>query len=286
MRRTPTLGTLTCSLLMFVTAAAPAAAEFQCAPLGTTVALPEGDPFFANEVAAWSETTKSRYLEGGGNCLYVSVPGYEGAYKPLAAEVILLDPSAHQLAAWSLSACRTNGATDAAMSNCLKALRSHVIGQNGAQFPVVGSVVESYCNSSPDYPNGCDSLEAKDKGRQPRNTCFRDGVAVDYKPAQAIRWDAQSYPKETFDALFDVAKSDANLDRAYNLARVAGAVREEWTSWQTHRGKPDMPEGGGTVAGHGWRTVSAAVHKAACRGISNELFDAVVYANRKVWTGR
>jgi len=209
-----------------------------------------------------------------------------GAYEPLAAEVILLDPSAHQLAAWSVSACRTNGATDAAMSNCLKALRSHVVGQNGAEFPVVGSVVESYCNSSPDYPNGCDNLEAKDKGRQPRNTWFRDGVAVDYKPAQVIRWDAQAYPKETFDAVFDVAKSDANLDSAYSLARVAGAVREQWTSWQTHRGKPQMPEGGGTVAGHGWRTVSAIVHKAACKGISNELFDAVVYANRKKWTGR
>lgn len=301
MRCTPIFGTLAYALLTVV-AAAPAAAEFQCAPLGMTVALPEGDHFFSDEVAAWSKITKSRYLEGSGNCLDASVAGYEdfptkrcrysavdagaGAYEPLAAEVILLNPSAHQLAAWSVSACRTNGATDAAMSNCLKALRSHVVVQNGAQFPVVGSVVESYCNSSGEYPNGCNSLSAKDKGRQPRNTWFRDGVAVDYKPAQAVRWDPQVYPKETFDAVFDVAKSDASLDTTYNLARVAGAVREQWTSWQIHRDKADMPERGGTVAGHGWRRVSAAVHKAACRGISNELFNAVVYANRKEWIGR
>ena len=152
---------------------AGALAEFQCAPNGASSALPEADPFFSQEVATWSATTKRRPTEGNGDCPNVTVPGYEGfptkrcsyadadagkgIFPALNAEVTVLNPSSRQLAAWSVHACRTNGATDAMMPKYLKELRDKVIRSNGAQFPVVGSVVESYCASSGQYRD-CPSL--------------------------------------------------------------------------------------------------------------------------------
>lgn len=54
-----------------------ALAEFLCAPKDTRPTLPETDPFFSQEVAAWSTTTKGRPTEGNGDCPDVTVPGYE-----------------------------------------------------------------------------------------------------------------------------------------------------------------------------------------------------------------
>jgi len=209
------------------------------------------------------------------------------AYPPLQAQVILLNPSAQQLSSWSIHACRTNGATDDQMAKCLQKLRDFVVGQNGAQFPVAGSVVESRCNSSPDYPSGCHTLSPNDKGRQPRNTWFRNGVSIDYQTDYPVRWDATAYSPEAFDRVFDVANSDAHVNHTFNHARVSGAVRQDWIDWRRHIEKPMIPEGATEterdVNTSGWQGVSREVHKAACKSDSNELFDAIVFANRKRW---
>jgi len=280
-----------------------ALAEIQCAPQGASVQYPTTDKFYLDETASWTRVTKARYLEGAGAsaCTDVTVSGYEGyptkkcsyqsvdagadAYPTLPAQVILLNPSAQQLSSWSIHACRTNGATDAQMAKCLQKLRDYVVVQNGAQFPVAGSVVESYCNSSPSYPNGCRKLSPSDKGRQPRNTWFRNGVSIDYKADYPVRWDAKAYPSETFDAIFDVVKSDAHVNNTFKNARVSGAIRQNWIDWRKHIAKPMMPEGmtEKDIKTSGWQSVSREVHKAACKSDSNELFDALVFANRKAW---
>lgn len=283
--------------VLSVGATVSASAEYQCAPTGANPQLATGDQFFSSEVEAWSKYTKSRPLEGDPAvpCPDVTVPGYEGfptkrcSYSdadagPIAlhAEAIVLNPSARQLASWSVSACRTNGASDAAMPKCLKKLRGQVLNNDTAQFPVVGSVVESYCNSGSHGP--CDKLEKSSHWRLARHTWFRDGVAVYYSKAQGAVWEDTPYGKATFDAVLDVSRSDANISSTRNVARIGGAIRAQWSAWRHHIGKPEMPDGQqGSTEGNGWRTVTAAVHKAACKGASNELFDAVVFSN-PAWT--
>jgi hypothetical protein len=258
-------------------------AEFQCAPTGSTSSLPTNDPLFAQEVLAWSSAIAHRdQMEG---CTDIAVPGYEGfptkrcSYQtadlgkdPLRAEVIVLNPSFRQLAAWSIHACRLNSAKESVLLGCLANLRNTIIPSNGAKFPVAGSVIESRCHWQSQLE--CSTVQA----REPTNTWFRDGVAVDYFDAQGIHWYPQSYSKATFDAVFDVSKSDKNLHNTFKYARVAAAVREDWIEWRKHLGKPQMLNGTkGTVEDHGWRIVAADVHRAACTGASNELFDAVVW---------
>jgi hypothetical protein len=284
-----------------------ARAEMQCAPKGASVQHPTTDKFYSADIASWRGVTKARYLEGESDnaCTDVTVSGYEsyptkkclyqsadagsGTYPALESQVILLDPSAEQLSSWSIHACRTNGATDAHMAKCLQKLRNFVVGQNSAQFPVAGSVVESYCNSSPNYRNGCGELAPADKGRQPRNTWFRDGIAVDYNKTNAfdVRWDAKAYLSETFVLVFDVDKSDLQIRKTYKYARVAGAIREDWESWRKHIQEPVVPQGviDKEMNGSGWRSIARKVHRDACKSDTNELFDAVVFANRKSWIG-
>jgi len=293
MRSPLTFVTLTSTLLMTFFSTVTVHAEFQCSPVPTIPASLVGDRFFPSTVATWVTVTKSRYTEG--ECSDVKVPGYDNfptkrclyanadagaaTFASLQAEVIVLNPSSQQLAIWSINACRVNGATDAQIPKCLRELRNYIVANNGAQFPIVGSVVESYCNSSTLYGT-CNSLAETNKWRRPRNTWFRDGIAIDYVAMQGLKWDDTIYPKSAFDAVFNVSFSDVNIKNTYSSARLAGASREQWTAWRKHIGKPDMPDGGtGSVYGAGWRIVAAAVHKAACRGGQNELFDAVVFAN-------
>jgi hypothetical protein len=89
-----------------------ALAEFQCSPTGSTSSLPTNDPLFRQEVDSWSTIIKGREIEK--NCSDVAVAGYEGfptkrctyqdsdagkgVFPPLRAEIIVLNPSARQLA--------------------------------------------------------------------------------------------------------------------------------------------------------------------------------------------
>ncbi|UIJ83149.1 hypothetical protein [Rhizobium leguminosarum] len=280
----------------------PAAAELQCAPGNVVIAYPDQDPFFASEKKAWTAITSSRNLEGTeDSCSDIAIPGYESyptkrchysevddggkAFAPLSAQVILLDPSAQQLASWSVRACRDVGADDIQMPNCLAKLRPHIINANGAQFPVAGSVVESRCNSSRAYPNGCKGLADEDKARQPRNTWFRNGVSIDYLDSFDVHWDEKTYSAEIFEAVFDVNASDKFLNNTFISARIANAERQDWIDWRNHVGKPLMLPGITEVSvdDGGWQSISREVHKAACKSNTNELFNAVVYSHRHLW---
>lgn len=273
--------------------------ELQCSPEGVVVNFPTTDEYFSAEVSAWFKTTKGRYL----HCQDIKVADYDGYptkrcryslldagtepnFTPLRAEVVWLNPSAKQLASWSINACRINGAAGLSMKRCLSSLMNFVILNNSATFPVAGSVVESYCNSSQDkFPKGCKVLEPTDRGRAPRNTWFRDGISVDYQGRFAVRWDETAYAPAVFDRVFNVSNSDIYLSSTKKFSRPANATREQWKQWRDHVGKTLMPEGtpDRAVEGKGWQSVSREVLKAACKDTSNELFNAVVYANRSSW---
>lgn len=272
-----------------------AAAEFQCSPAATKVKFPKDNLYYAEEVKHWAQRIRSRYLEGNGDCDDVAVPGYkgfptkrcryksadagEGHFERLSAEVILLNPSSKQLAAWSVSACSINNTPQAAMAKCLSKLRDHVIGSNGAQFPVVGSVVESPCSRGKERPS-CKGLEKDDRSRRPTHTWFRDGLSIDYLDGFQVHWDETAYPPEKFDVVLDVSKSDASLQQPFFIGRLGGIDRKQWIEWRDHRGVSKMAKGSdGATDGHAWRTVLAAVHKAACTSNSNELFNAAVFAH-------
>lgn len=286
-------------------AARPAAAEFACAPAGAASAYPTSDPNWPAEVAAWSKITANRYLEGGKDackdasvigyagfptklCRYASADAGAGSFAMLSAQVVLLDPSAVQLAAWSINACRAEGAVGASMLKCLAALRGWVVSQNGAQFAILGSAVESRCNSSPsNYPQGCSALAPADPGRRPRHIWFRDGVSVDYRSAAGVHWDSTAYGDGVFARMLDPAQSDPWLNTTYVYARVAGATRDEWRAWRKLQGLPPVPAGmtETDLEAGGWRTISRDAHKAACQGAEHALFNARVHAMRKTWIG-
>lgn len=285
-------------LLLALSAGAPARAEFSCEPEGAPARIEsEGDTFFEQAQSAWRTVTQSRYTEGNGTCPTVSVPGYEGFptrrcgyssadagqghFPALAAQVIVLNPSARQLASWSIHACRSNGADDSAMTRCLNKVRDAVVGSNGAQYIVAGSVVESFCNSSGNVPP-CETLAANDHNRAPRNTLFRDGVSIGYRTL--AHWTAEALSADVYARMFDVAASDADIEAWYRVSRISTAERPDWIAWREHIGKSVVPDGvdetGFDLEKAGWGLVSREVHKSACRGMGNALLDSVVFVRK------
>jgi len=99
----------------------------------------------------FEEKINARYMEK--NCEPIQYPGWEGfpllkcRYEvkdssgvPKAAEVILLNPSPHQLARWVVFTClEVKGSADAEYTDRLS---RHILQQSGAQFPVAGIVYE------------------------------------------------------------------------------------------------------------------------------------------------
>lgn len=275
-----------------------ASAELACNPTGTNqIYSTESDNYFKESEAQWLKLTHNRGIESNSTngCPQVEVIGYEGFptvqcnysdadagsmdnVKPLAAKVILLNPSAKQLASWSIRACRVNGKDDSEMLSCIKNLYNFILKANGAQFPVVGSVVESFCNSggAPKCNNPADRL--------PRNTMFRDGVGVDY--TWGSTWTPEPHTDQLYSKLFDVAWSDSKLRSVFYYSRISNALREDWQRWRRHinmSAKPDEFEGNTfAIDKKDWRSVSALVHKKACAGEENELFNAVIFTN--AWT--
>jgi hypothetical protein len=128
----------------------------------------------AEELAArWEQKlAASRYMARGEGRV-VSVPGWEGfetrrhTYSVKdkdgtvkTADVVMLNPSAGQIARWIVSAVvEVKGAYDAAAGD---AFFRHVIGQSGGQFPVGGIVYEDILPADGAY----------------EIFCFRDGVTV------------------------------------------------------------------------------------------------------------
>jgi len=275
-------------------------AEFSCEPKEISFPI-VNDSFFKKEKISWQAITNNRYIEGGSNnCLLTVVVGYEGYpvykcdyesvdagsgyFKPVSASVLILNPSAKQLAAWAIHACRVNGATDDKMLSCLISLRKHVANSNGAQFPIAGSVIESICNSSTStgsckkHPKTNYEISAL----EPRNTIFRDGVAIYIE--EITKWVVgQSLSKNIYSSLFDIPKSDIKITHWASMSRISGADRNDWIKWRDHINKPyNLVENGESfdLDRKGWQTISREVHKAACLSDSNELFDALVYSRQ------
>jgi hypothetical protein len=284
--------------LLVVLMPAQSHAELNCNPNGDGQPFStENDKFFKDSVSNWATITNRRDIEGSSKdaCIDFRIEGYEGfptkkctykaadagdPTKPLSAQVVVLNPSARQLASWSVHACRLGGASDAMMQNCLSQIFEHVKGQNGAQFPVVGSIVESECNSSKKY-SGCHCLKDGHPALAPRNTLFRDGVSISYQ--SLAHWDPDEIPNSTYEAMFDTKISDQDIpnDEWYTESRVSGAEREDWMKWRSSSGKLAVPDGidprNFDLNGRGWGDVSRIVHQTACKSEGNELFDALVF---------
>lgn len=276
----------------------PVHAELNCFPKGKSEANLHyrNDPNFKDAKQRWQAVTKHRYIEGEpGSCTPVTVPGYEGFpteqcsyesadhgegyYPRIHAKVIVLDPSAAQLADWSIHACDVNGASASRVTGCVTKLVEAVSKANGAQYPVVGSVVESICASSGD--GECKGSNAA-PGSKPRNSLSRDGVSVWYK--SITKWRLDDIPDDVYAKLFDVKTSDADFfsESWRTYSRVSGATREIWKAWRRAHGAsfvPDnVPAKDFDIDHAGWGTVSRVTHQSACNAGSNELFDAIVFS--------
>lgn len=272
-----------------------------CAPVGSLAVKSKylKDSFFEKARLRWASILQGSYLKGTKPCkTLTNVKGYEGFpviecsyssngrsvrvendWPPLRARVRLLQPSAKQLALWTVRACRINGQTDATMEACVDRVVDHVKSQNGAQFPVSGLVVEQHCDSSPKVKCAADAPPNAIE-RRPRNTPFRDGVSVD--TAVMTTWTFESADTQTMNALLserDVVKE------VYRFARIAGIEREDWTNWRTFKKRPVIlpPDADGSfdLPKKGWLRVSREAHKAACRSDAHELIDALVYMQAK-----
>lgn len=278
-------------------------AEFTCTPQNEDIKYrTENDKYFKTETKKWREITRDRYLEGDGkkSCELFPIANYEGfpvykcSYKsadegtkyfdPIEAKVLILNPSAKQLASWSIHACRINGSTDFDMPECLQHIRSFIIDSNGAQFPIAGSVVESICNSSElNGPCKKKSLIQHDiQNLVPRNTLFKDGVAIHI--VKISEWEKNKpISDDTYKKLFDVTSYDNDITFWGEYSRVSGATRWDWKKWRQHINKPIALEGYDSsefnIKYKGWQIISREVHKSACMSEANELFDAIVYSH-------
>jgi hypothetical protein len=270
----------------------PALAELSCEPPGTAAQMQlktQSDPFFERARQEWAKVTRNRYVEG--NCSDISIPGYEGfptkecSYQnagegdkkaPLSAKVVVLNPSAAQLASWAIHACRSNGAPDSKMPGCLKTIVDYVSNQNGTQFPVVGSVVESKC----DYLGTSCNGPITSPERAPVNTLFRDGVSISYR--SVAHWTPTPIDDETYTRMFDTVASDKDITDWYKYSRISGAERKDWEHWRMFQGLPIVPAGVDAptfdLKTSGWGKVSRSIHQAACKSELNELFDALVFS--------
>lgn len=279
----PALSRVVAPLVALIFGFACAAAygkDYSCAPQGAWPPASKHlkDKFYEVARSKWATVVSSRYLEGTNACeVLTDVKGYEtfpviecsyssnGRSAPgwtaLNARVRLLQPSSAQLALWTVRACRVNGKTDATMKSCIIEVVNHIKGQNGAQFPIAGTVVEQHCDSSPTVKCAPDA-KPKAIERRPRNAPFRDGVAVETQTQSD--WSFESLDTKIFDSLF--AEGDNAVIRPFDVARVAA-----------------LPDGRPIDAeGKGWLLISREVHKAACRSDAHELIDALVYQKKTI----
>lgn len=158
---------------------------------------------------------KARYLEAGPG-VEVSVPKWQGfptrrhTYsvtdkdgRRKSADVILLDPSAQQIARWIVSALiEVEGKYQPDRG---RALFTHIIGQSGGQFPVAGVVYEDILPA-----DGVNEI-----------FCFRDGVTV------AV----EGVPHRGTEPLTpdQIQQSIAGeVKRVYTFGRIASTSPQQW----------------------------------------------------------
>lgn len=273
-----------CAALVSQNAAA-AAFELSCNPPGTPVPA-SSDTKFDYALKLWRGKLKQiRYLEGTDPSKCTSVPDQDGYLgypvvectytsnggghsKALTAKVRLLEPSAQQLALWSVHACRANHVIEARMETCLGQLIDEVWLANNATFPVAGIVIERCADSG----SGCGA-----DADRPRNVPFQDGVTVNTELKQVgatkdHRWSFVQQPDAMQTSL--AAERRANVTKVYKRARVSNFDKNSWANWVAHGSASDALK---TMTSDDWLEISRQVQLKACKSDSNELMDAAVF---------
>jgi hypothetical protein len=204
---------------------------------------------------------EARYLEK--NPKPVVVPGWESYPTMLCtysvedkalhtnktASVVLLDPDAHRLARWMVTACIA--VKGAAATNDLKKLGDFILWQSGGQYPVRGIVYEDILPA-----NGINEVY-----------CFRDGVTVKLKGVEH-RSEKQPTPAEIEQSL----KASINdVTWVGRFARIQSATREQY---QAAGGREN-------VEGTNWLELSRKLYQKAWNSDTNELMIAWARANLK-----
>jgi hypothetical protein len=211
-----------------------------------------------------SRLARVRYLESG-DARPAVVPGWEGfptrryTYTvrdkdgtAKSADVILLDPTATQLADWivqCLAEVRGHYTPDDG-----RRLFSHVIAQSGGQFPVAGVVYEDILPA-----DGANEIY-----------CFRDGVTVEVE--NVPHRGTAPLTKEQVEASIN-----GNVRRVFQYARVQSTSPKMWID---AGGSHDVlgPDGKPTSR---WRAVIREEYQKAWTSPRNALMVAWVKANTK-----
>ncbi len=202
---------------------------------------------------------RSRYMEA--NPKPVSVPGWENfpttkftytvkdkaTGESKTVSVIMLNPDAHKLARWIVTACLE--ARGSIQTRDTDKLVNHILSQSGAQFPVRGIVYEDI------FPaNGLHEIY-----------CFMDGVTVKIKGV-SHRGEEQPTPEEVRRSL-EATQSDVTWAGTY--ARIQSTTREQY----------QKAGGSESVEGIAWLDVSRKLYQQAWNSDRNELMIAWAKAN-------
>jgi len=247
-----------------ITAGSGAVANDHLDRAGGPVTVVVQDPPLPEEAmmrttAYFEARRSSRYMEQ--NCVSATYPGWEnlplkectysvkGTNDPVkkTAKVIMLNAEPQQLARWVVSTCIE--VVGVASDKCTKAIRSQIIQQSGAQFPIAGIVFE-------------DILPADGRFEV---FAFRNGVTV-LIAGVIHRGTAQPSAGEIEKSLHGEVTS------TFKFARVQSTTREQYLA------------NGGTrnVTGNAWNAVNGDLYKAAYGQNRNEMMVAWARANKSL----
>jgi hypothetical protein len=206
---------------------------------------------------------RSHYMESK-QSRDVQVPGWEGfptrrytyAVADMdgtskTADVILLDPTAEQIARWIVQAVSEVKGTYDAQDG--RKLFRHILGQSGGQFPVAGVVYEDIL--PPDGKN--------------ENYCFRDGVTVEIETVPH-RGTEPMTPQQV------AASIDGRIKRVFTYARIASTSPRMWID---AGGSPNVLRDGKPT--DRWPSAIRAAYQAAWTSDRNALIVAWAKANLK-----
>ena len=178
------------------------------------------------------------------NCSYSDVGITTKAY--------MLNPSADQLARWTVTACHEAQATS--VKHCVTRMVNLIVGDSSGVFPVAGFIVEP-------------AKSAGGKGNGPVCLLFRDGVTI-----ATTTWDTRA-PVDGHCG--SPAENDKPALRAKRFARVASTTRQEYYD-------AGGTEPVGTDKNHDvrWLDVVRKLYKQAWNSDRNELISAKAKAEK------
>jgi len=212
-------------------------------------------------VDKWEEKLlSSRYMKKNGTCTPVQdYSGWEGfpleqcsyTKNGIKASVIMLNPSAEQIARWVVDACYEAGHPE---PEYMDKLYAHIICQSNGQFPVAGIV-----------------LEDMDGNGKPNNYCFRNGMTVnieglftDSTVTSAGKKKRDQFPERqtTEDEIQKCYQG--KVEKVWKFARIQSTSREDYMK----------ADGTLNVKGKAWMEVVQKLYKQAWGKNRNELMIA------------